>query len=89
MSRKHVNGSQDWWNGITTNIATALSVLSRQHNVMKAWTTTFWITIKPSARLLVPSIRNAGAEVPVIGKKSKQSTLIQTRVKQKKRIPRK
>ena len=34
-------------------------------------------------RLLVLNIRNAGAEVPVIGKKSKQSTLIQTRSKQK------
>ena len=30
------------------------------------------------------NIRNAGAEVPVIGKKSKQSTLIQTRPKAKK-----
>jgi hypothetical protein len=53
------------------NIAIALSVLSRQRNAMKDWTTTFWITVKPSTRLLALNIRNAGAEVPVIGKKSK------------------
>jgi hypothetical protein len=34
------------------------------------------------------NIRNAGAEVPAIGKKSKQFTLTQTRAKQKKKIPR-
>jgi transposase InsO family protein len=76
------------WNGITTNIATALSALSLQRNVMKAWTISFWITVKPSTRLLVLNIRNAGAEVLAIGKKSKQSTLTQTRPKQKKMIPR-
>jgi len=48
----------------------------------------FWITVKPSTRLLVQNIRNVGAEALGIGKESRLFILTLIKSKQKKAIPR-
>ena len=62
------------------SIATAPFGLSLQHNAMKTWTGTYWISAKLSTRQLMLKIHNDGAEPPGIGKESKPSTLILTRL---------
>jgi hypothetical protein len=65
------------------SISTALSAVSLQRNAMKDLTASFWITVKPSTRLLMLNIHDTATEVPVIDKKPRQSILIQIRPKQK------
>jgi hypothetical protein len=59
--------------GTTTSIAIAPFGSSRQHNAMKDWMKTYWLSVKLSMRRLVLDIHVDGAVAPEIGKEPRQS----------------
>ena len=77
---EEVTGLVEWYNHEHRHSAIRFLTPAQRYEGLDE---NFLDTIKPSTNLLAPNIHNTGAEVPVIGKKSKQFTLIQTRPKQK------